>query len=158
MKKLTILFCLLLSGCKIDYFVIQRLWDKAQQVVEVKAELPTIIITKKSPDDDQSVFGRYYPIDKHIEIYASAIQEKMIYSVIGHELAHYALDLKGVPVKDHHKEMLKYLERIVSYLDNPEASETIMYWLKVQSSQEPNVDTDYIQCYVPAPKCRIVPC
>ena len=157
MKKLTILLCLLLSGCRtIDFFVEKRIWKDAISVIGIsKTDMPEIRFMKRAEGD--VAYGRYFPKDGHIEIYLDEnLDEELVYPIVVHEILQRAMDLKAIPLEEHHCRMGQYLESAGKFLHNKKAIETIKYWNDTQCKQEKKeINAEYIQCEFYLPRCEM---
>jgi len=137
-------------GCeewKADEKLVQNIWQEVVKTTELNPDtpMPQIIFLKSSPPDAK---GRFYFQEKRAEIYLGSIlrsiwQQKnayahkksgaaygsnisyiegraLVYNTVAHEMLHYALYLKGVPVKDQHRQMKEkgYLLLAIGYIND----------------------------------------
>jgi hypothetical protein len=149
MKRVLIAISLacLFSGCneQVDEVLVQNIWQEVVKITELNPDtpMPEIVFLKSSPPDAQ---GRFYFQEKRAEIYLGSIirtiwaertaYEKsggtcgsnisytegkaLVYDTVAHEMLHYALYLKGVQVRDQHRQMKekRYLLPVIGYIND----------------------------------------
>ena len=124
-----------------DSKLIDDIWEKIIQISEIDPDTakPKIDFSNSYAPANQKYLGRYYPENQKIEIYPLQIYgllwawrekhpyysigyvqgEAFFYSVIAHEMFHYALHIRGETIGQHQiMKDRKYTEQALNFIND----------------------------------------